>query len=54
LTLKLEDIEELHRKELITDDAFYAEAWRLYGPNWSRLRMRALYPSMGGIVPEDD
>ena len=49
LTLKLEDIEELHRKELITDDAFYAEARRLYGPNWSTLRMRALYPSMGGL-----
>ena len=54
LTLKLEDIEELHRKELITDDAFYAEAWRLYGPNWSRLRMRALGTAMGGVVPEDD
>jgi hypothetical protein len=54
LTLKLEDIEELHRKELITDDAFYTEARRLYGPNWSRFRMRADGMAMGGIVPEDD
>ena len=54
LTLKLEDIEELHRKELITDDAFYAEARWLYGPNWSRLRMRADGTVMGRIVPEDD